>query len=98
MLIWTCDTEWHMPIRELDADEAQFAGLLAAADALLDSKLAGGRELWITTGAIDVLTNPVWRGPRPAGPYLERHLRERFVWQEHRAAGFVGWRLLPRGG
>ncbi|MBK8095988.1 MAG: hypothetical protein IPK26_02720 [Planctomycetes bacterium] len=91
-------SESHSPIRELDAEAAQFAGLLAAADAMLDRKLAAGRELWITTGAIDVLTNPVWRGPRPAGPHLERHLRERFRWQAQRAAGFDGWRLLPRGG
>ncbi|MBK8095962.1 MAG: hypothetical protein IPK26_02585 [Planctomycetes bacterium] len=77
---------------------SELSGLLAAADARLDRKPAAGRELWITTGAIDVLTNTVWRGPRPAGLLLVQHLCERFRWQAQRAAGFDGRRLLPRGG
>lgn len=89
------DTDWQAPVLLLDLPEGAVPAALAAYDAWLRQKVAGGAELWLTHGAIETLGDPGWTKGRPGGPALLQHLRDHFTWTEQHAAGCAAFRLEP---
>lgn len=90
------DRDWQTPVLLLDVPEQQLAAASQVFAQWLRAKCVSGVEVWLTSGCVDTLTLPGWTKGRPAAAQLLQELHADFRWEEHRAQGFVGWRLVPR--